>query len=44
MAGGCQAVVRAVRDSKVPHGPTLCFQTASWTAFIGELKAGPGRP
>ncbi|MFJ8489198.1 DUF397 domain-containing protein [Streptomyces sp. NPDC094038] len=31
------------RDSKVPHGPALCFEAASWTAFIGELKAGDHR-
>ncbi|MCN9244480.1 DUF397 domain-containing protein [Streptomyces sp. RY43-2] len=27
-----------VRDSKTPHGHALTFQTASWTAFVGELK------
>ncbi|MFD8520240.1 DUF397 domain-containing protein [Streptomyces capillispiralis] len=32
-----------VRDSKNPHGPALRFPSASWTAFIGELKAGLGR-
>ncbi|MDX2574319.1 DUF397 domain-containing protein [Streptomyces scabiei] len=35
-----RGAVVPVRDSKVPHGPALCFDTASWTAFIGELKAG----
>ncbi|WP_327190081.1 DUF397 domain-containing protein [Streptomyces xinghaiensis] len=29
-----------VRDSKTPHGPALAFEARSWTAFIGELKAG----
>ncbi|MFF7792970.1 DUF397 domain-containing protein [Streptomyces sp. NPDC007991] len=36
-----------VRDSKVPAGPALCFEAASWAAFIGELgelKAGHHRP
>ncbi|MDT0405731.1 MULTISPECIES: DUF397 domain-containing protein [Streptomyces] len=32
-----------VRDSKVPHGPALCFEVVSWAAFIGELKAGRHR-
>lgn len=43
VADGFQAVV-PVRDSKVPHGPALCFEAPSWTAFIGELKAGRRRP
>ncbi|MET9759554.1 DUF397 domain-containing protein [Streptomyces sp. NPDC006372] len=34
-----QASVVPVRDSKAPHGPALCFEAASWTAFIGGLKA-----
>ncbi|WP_406000087.1 DUF397 domain-containing protein [Streptomyces sp. NBC_00829] len=38
MADGVADVV-PVRDSKVPHGPALTFATASWAAFIGELKA-----
>ncbi|MFJ2948989.1 DUF397 domain-containing protein [Streptomyces sp. NPDC087226] len=38
MADGFRAVV-PVRDSKVPHGPALCFEATSWVAFIGELKA-----
>jgi hypothetical protein len=33
-----------VRDSKAPHGPAVTFQAGSWTAFIGELKAGLHRP
>lgn len=37
-------VVVPVRDSKAPRGPVLCFGTASWRAFIGELKAGHRRP
>ncbi|MEU4885454.1 MULTISPECIES: DUF397 domain-containing protein [Streptomyces] len=32
-----------VRDSKMPHGPTLTFEDGSWTAFIAELKAGGHR-
>ncbi|GAA1154098.1 hypothetical protein GCM10009654_07050 [Streptomyces hebeiensis] len=43
VADGLQAVV-PVRDSKVPHGPALCFETAVWAVFIGELKAGHRRP
>ncbi|MFJ9244650.1 DUF397 domain-containing protein [Streptomyces sp. NPDC101776] len=38
MADGYRAVV-PVRDSKASHGPALCFEAASWVAFIGELKA-----
>ncbi|MFD3499838.1 DUF397 domain-containing protein [Streptomyces sp. NPDC058676] len=47
MRGGGRRVPGAVvpvRDSKVPHGPGFCFEAASWTAFIGELKAGHRRP
>ncbi len=43
VADGFRAVV-PVRDSKAPHGPALCFEAASWAAFIGELKAGGHRP
>ncbi|WP_307179945.1 DUF397 domain-containing protein [Streptomyces africanus] len=43
MADVFQAIV-PVRDSKVPAGPALCFQAASWDAFIGELKAEHHRP
>ncbi|WP_280886826.1 DUF397 domain-containing protein [Streptomyces sp. LBL] len=32
-----------VRDSKTPHGPALRFETGSWAAFIGELRAGQHR-
>ncbi|WP_260470840.1 DUF397 domain-containing protein [Streptomyces sp. RP5T] len=38
MAGGFPGTVVPVRDSKVPHGPALCFEAGSWAAFIGELK------
>ncbi|MFJ7102418.1 DUF397 domain-containing protein [Streptomyces albogriseolus] len=38
VAGGLPGVV-PVRDSKVPQGPALCFQGASWVAFIGDLKS-----
>ncbi|MEV6615431.1 DUF397 domain-containing protein [Streptomyces sp. NPDC051051] len=43
VADGFRGAVVPVRDSKVPHGPALCFETAAWAAFIGELKAGPHR-
>ncbi|MEU2624765.1 DUF397 domain-containing protein [Streptomyces sp. NPDC007157] len=43
VANGFQDVV-PVRDSKVPHGPALCFGAASWSVFTGELKAVPHRP
>ncbi|MBC3982575.1 DUF397 domain-containing protein [Streptomyces sp. AC536] len=29
-----------VRDSKDPHGPTLAFDTAAWTAFVTGVKNG----
>ncbi|MFE6777531.1 DUF397 domain-containing protein [Streptomyces sp. NPDC057702] len=29
-----------VRDSKDPHGPTLAFDTAAWTAFVGAVQRG----
>ncbi|GHH90878.1 hypothetical protein GCM10017779_13350 [Streptomyces capillispiralis] len=32
-----------VRDSKNPHGPELHFRSASWTAFISELKGSHHR-
>ncbi|WP_345619526.1 DUF397 domain-containing protein [Streptomyces ziwulingensis] len=38
VADGFPSVV-PVRDSKVPHGAALCFEAASWTAFIDELSA-----
>ncbi|MEU1512027.1 DUF397 domain-containing protein [Streptomyces sp. NPDC005811] len=38
MAQGFPAVV-PVRDSKAPRGLALCFEAASWAAFIGGLKA-----
>ncbi|MFD5753333.1 DUF397 domain-containing protein [Streptomyces sp. NPDC127033] len=44
MADGFQGAVVPVRDSKVPHGPALCFEAAAWAAFIGELRAGHRRP
>ena len=30
----------AVRDSKDPAGPVLCFTPDEWSAFIGGAKAG----
>ncbi|WP_256925211.1 DUF397 domain-containing protein [Streptomyces sp. Amel2xC10] len=45
VADGLRAgAVVPVRDSKAPHGPALCFTAATWTAFIGELKARQDRP
>jgi hypothetical protein len=43
VADGFQEAAVPVRDSKVPHGPALCFEAASWAAFIGGLKAGGHR-
>ncbi|WP_394298044.1 DUF397 domain-containing protein [Streptomyces griseus] len=34
------AAVVPVRDSKVPHGPVLCFDADSWAAFIGATRRG----
>lgn len=33
VADGFRGVVVPVRDSKVPHGPALCFEGAAWAAF-----------
>ncbi|MFI7501340.1 DUF397 domain-containing protein [Streptomyces sp. NPDC049687] len=30
----------AVRDSKVPEGPTLAFPAQSWNAFVAEVSRG----
>jgi hypothetical protein len=30
----------AVRDSKVPQGPTLAFPADSWNAFVAEVSRG----
>ncbi|MFF6997566.1 DUF397 domain-containing protein [Streptomyces sp. NPDC008313] len=30
----------AVRDSKVPQGPTLAFPADSWNAFVTEVGRG----
>ncbi|MET7699184.1 DUF397 domain-containing protein [Streptomyces sp. NPDC005485] len=30
----------AVRDSKVPHGPTLAFPAGSWNTFVAEVGRG----
>jgi hypothetical protein len=29
----------AVRDSKVPGGPSLAFSPESWTAFVAEVES-----
>ena len=44
VADGFRGTVVPVRDSKAPQGPALCFEAASWGAFIAELKAGHHRP
>jgi hypothetical protein len=31
--------VMPVRDSKVPHGPTLVFPGRSWSAFVAAVRA-----
>jgi hypothetical protein len=38
-----QEPVVPVRDSKVPHGPALCFEAPAWAAFIGELTVDDHR-
>ncbi len=43
VADGFPGVV-PVRDSKAAHGPALCFEAASWAAFIGGLRAEHRRP
>jgi hypothetical protein len=30
----------AVRDSKVPAGPTLAFPADAWNAFVTEVSRG----
>jgi hypothetical protein len=30
----------AVRDSKDPDGPVLCFSTGSWRLFIAAVRTG----
>lgn len=34
------ADVVPVRDSKDPHGPTLGFDPAAWSAFVAGVAAG----
>lgn len=41
--GGRIPDVVPVRDSKTPHGPAIGLSNSSWTAFIGDLKAGRHR-
>ncbi|GGM02578.1 DUF397 domain-containing protein [Streptomyces fumigatiscleroticus] len=33
------AVALAVRDSKVPEGPTLAFPAGAWNVFVASVKA-----
>lgn len=30
----------AVRDSKIPGGPTLAFPAESWNTFVAEVSRG----
>jgi hypothetical protein len=30
----------AVRDSKDPDGPVLCFSAGSWRLFIADVRTG----
>ncbi|OEV29249.1 toxin [Streptomyces nanshensis] len=32
----------AVRDSKVPHGPSLSFPPGAWAGFVAGLSGGEG--
>ncbi|MFG2307422.1 DUF397 domain-containing protein [Streptomyces sp. NPDC048566] len=32
-----------VRDSKVPHGPSIPFSEGVWALFVGELRSGTHR-
>lgn len=29
-----------VRDSKIPHGPTLGFSPEAWSAFVADVSQG----
>ncbi|NKI43050.1 DUF397 domain-containing protein [Streptomyces physcomitrii] len=31
---------KAIRDSKIPHGPVLGFSAAHWAKFTAGVKAG----
>ncbi|WP_326644224.1 DUF397 domain-containing protein [Streptosporangium sp. NBC_01755] len=31
---------RAIRDSKDPNGPVLCFASSEWRSFIRGIKSG----
>ena len=37
---GLDGGVRAVRDSKNPHGPVLMFTAAEWAAFTADVRDG----
>ncbi|WP_431984901.1 DUF397 domain-containing protein [Streptomyces qinglanensis] len=45
-SGGCIEVSDGypdgvpVRDSKIPHGPAVTFETAAWSSFVGAVKGG----
>ncbi|MGW1841180.1 DUF397 domain-containing protein [Streptomyces sp. NPDC001966] len=41
VAGGAAGLV-PVRDSKDASGPVVAFSGRSWSAFIADVKAGPG--
>lgn len=29
-----------VRDSKVPHGPALVFESTGWSSFVAAIRVG----
>ncbi|MEW2392111.1 DUF397 domain-containing protein [Streptomyces venezuelae] len=33
----------AVRDSKNPCGPALCFSLAAWSGFVSQVKSSQAR-
>jgi hypothetical protein len=33
-----------VRDSKNPHGPTVVFTAAAWTAFVTAFRGASASP
>ncbi|MFC5675695.1 DUF397 domain-containing protein [Streptomyces incanus] len=44
--GSCVEIVDShlsgvpVRDSKLPNGPALIFESAAWSPFVSALKEG----
>ena len=39
VADGTAGNAVPVRDSKIPHGPTLLISAPAWNAFVMQLKA-----